>query len=430
MTTLSIGGRLTLLKSVLGSMPIYYMSIFKVPKSVLKRLESIRGRFFNGHASNCKKTSWVRWQNVLASKEKGGLGVSSLYALNRGLMFKWVWRFFTQNNSLWTKVIKAIHGDDGKVGKTVKSSFPSIWLDIVHEMRMLKNQDIDILKCMKRKLGDGMHISFWDEAWCGDTVLKDLYPRLYALEGSKGIAVASKLSHTCLDYSFRRSPRSGVEHDQFLALVNQVQSVSLVPCSDRWVWSLESSGEFSVASIRKLIDDKMLPEVSSKTRWVKVIPIKVNVFAWKVRNDYLPTRFNISRRGMEINTIRCPICNMGVESTSHLFFSCQVIKENVRKIARWWEINYMDLFSYEEWVNWFTNIRLSSKIKSVLEGVFYILWWLIWTYRNKKIFGSKNTSTMNIFEEVVSRSFHWCRSRCKVSFSRTDWIKNPHLISL
>ncbi|GJQ94896.1 RNA-directed DNA polymerase, eukaryota [Tanacetum coccineum] len=41
MKTLSIGGRLTLLKAVLGSMPIYHMSIFKVPMKVLQRMESI-----------------------------------------------------------------------------------------------------------------------------------------------------------------------------------------------------------------------------------------------------------------------------------------------------------------------------------------------------------------------------------------------------
>ena len=46
--TLSIGGRLTLLKSVLGASPIYNMSIFKVPRGVLKIMESIRSRFFIG----------------------------------------------------------------------------------------------------------------------------------------------------------------------------------------------------------------------------------------------------------------------------------------------------------------------------------------------------------------------------------------------
>nr|GFA57609.1 RNA-directed DNA polymerase, eukaryota [Tanacetum cinerariifolium] len=77
--TLSIGGRLTLLKSVLGTIPIYHMSIFKIPIKVLQNMESIRVRFFNGADVNSKKPSWVRWKSVLAAKDVGGLGVSSLF---------------------------------------------------------------------------------------------------------------------------------------------------------------------------------------------------------------------------------------------------------------------------------------------------------------------------------------------------------------
>ncbi|GKD71944.1 reverse transcriptase domain, reverse transcriptase zinc-binding domain protein [Tanacetum coccineum] len=43
---LSIGGRLTLVKSVLGNLPIYFLSIFKAPEAVISQLESIRRRFF------------------------------------------------------------------------------------------------------------------------------------------------------------------------------------------------------------------------------------------------------------------------------------------------------------------------------------------------------------------------------------------------
>ena len=46
--TLSVGGRVTLLKSVLGSLTTYYLSIFKVPGAVEKVLESLRNRFFGG----------------------------------------------------------------------------------------------------------------------------------------------------------------------------------------------------------------------------------------------------------------------------------------------------------------------------------------------------------------------------------------------
>ncbi|GJW31640.1 RNA-directed DNA polymerase, eukaryota [Tanacetum coccineum] len=183
------------------------------------------------------------------------------------------------------KVIKAIHGDDGKIGKSSKAAFLSIWLDIVHEIEIFKKQGIDVYSFIHKKLGNRKDTAFW------------------------------KGTHISLDYSFRRDPRGCVEQAQFIDLGTKVADISLVNMRDRWTWDLEGSGDFSVASVRKLIDDKRLPDVSSKTRWIKAIPIKINVHAWKVRLDCLPTRINISRRGIDIESILCPICDNAVESS-------------------------------------------------------------------------------------------------------------------
>nr|KAJ0205693.1 hypothetical protein LSAT_V11C500283270 [Lactuca sativa] len=45
---LSIGGHLTLVKSVLGRLGIYYLSIFRPPIAVLQALENMRACFFWG----------------------------------------------------------------------------------------------------------------------------------------------------------------------------------------------------------------------------------------------------------------------------------------------------------------------------------------------------------------------------------------------
>ncbi|GJS39436.1 RNA-directed DNA polymerase, eukaryota, reverse transcriptase zinc-binding domain protein [Tanacetum coccineum] len=430
MKSLSIGGRLTLLKSVLGSIPIFHLSIFKAPLSVLRKLESTRSHFFSGHDLNSRRATWIKWNSVLAPKEKGGLGVSSLYALNRALMIKWVWRFHVHSSSLWARVIKAIHGVDGKIGMNIKSCNRSCWLSIVNEISALNDQGINLFDFMRLKLGNGNNISFWEDHWIGDNSLKDLYPRLYALENNKHVTVSVKLADDMLDTSFRRKPRGGAEHAQFTDLSDMVHDVNLGLIADRWVWSLEGSGEFTVASIRKKIDDKRLLGVNSKTRWIKSVPIKVNVHAWKVKLDGLPTRLNISRRGIVIDSIFCPICDNGVESASHLFFSCNMVRQISGKITQWWDIPPVDGNSYEDWSSWLLSLRLSSKLKNILEGVFYVSWWHIWSFRNKLLFESKKPLKATIFDEIVSRSYYWCRYRCKASFSWNDWLKNPYLVSL
>ncbi|GJZ76970.1 RNA-directed DNA polymerase, eukaryota, reverse transcriptase zinc-binding domain protein [Tanacetum coccineum] len=402
--TLSIGGRLTLLKSVLGSLPIYHMSLFKVPAKVLLNMESIRCHFFNGIEHNGKKPIWVKWNKVLASKEKGGLGVSSFYALNRALLFKWVWRFCTQQSALWTKIIKGIHGEDGKIGKHVRSHHPSLWLDIVKEVQHIQRQGTDLMGFIHRKMGNGVDIRFWEDKWRGDNTFQSDFPRMYALETQKNISVALKLSHDDLLCSFRRAPRAGAEELQYIQLVKIMEGITLFDSKDRWRWSLEGCGEFTVASVRNLLDANSLPVVSSKTRWIKAVPIKVNIHAWKVKLDILPTRLNISKRGMDIESILCPLCEKNVESSSHIFFTCPISREIFRKVLLWWEIDVVMVSSYDEWLEWLLSIRLHSKHKELFEGVCYVLWWYIWNFRNKSIFGSACPSKALIFEETESNS--------------------------
>ncbi|GKA18396.1 RNA-directed DNA polymerase, eukaryota, reverse transcriptase zinc-binding domain protein, partial [Tanacetum coccineum] len=370
-------------------MPIYHMSMFKVPSSVLQLLESVRSHFFNGCDFNSKKASWVNWKKVLASKERGGLGVSSFYALNRSLLIKWVWRFYTQSNSLWVRIIKAIHGDEGNIGANPKHGYKSCWLNIVHELNVLCKKGINFREHMSIKVGNGDNTRFWEDNWIGGTSFNLRYPRLYALENEKKITVGRKLSHNSLVSSFRREPRGGTEQVQLGNLMSLIHDVRLVPMDDRWKWDLESSGDFSVASARMLIDGKTLPEVGSRTRWVRYVPNKVNVHAWKVKINGLATRFNVSRRGIDINSLSCGICDNGVETADHLFFSCSMARQVSRLIMRWWDISYEEFDSYKGWSDWLSRLRLPSKNKMMLEGVFYVLWWHLWTFRNRKLFDAK-----------------------------------------
>ncbi|GJX87033.1 RNA-directed DNA polymerase, eukaryota, reverse transcriptase zinc-binding domain protein [Tanacetum coccineum] len=399
--TLSIGGRLTLLKSVLGAIHIYHMSMFKVPMQVLQKLESIRARFFNGADVNSRKPSWVRWKNVMASKASGGLGVSSLFALNRALMFKWVWRFISQKNSLWARVITALHGEGGKIGKLITSTYPSIWLSIVQEVETLKRQGIDLMSFITPSLGNGLDTSFGDVPWRGDIAFKELAPRIYALESMKRITVALKLSHGGLEHPLRRYPRGGAEQVQLDLIQEKIEGCILSNSKDRWSWSLDGVGDFTVASVRKAIDDHILPTGNTNTRWVKEVPIKINIHAWKVKNDCFPTRFNMSRRGMEIDTILCPLCNRTAESSRHLFFSCQFIRDIMHKIIRWWELDHREIDSYDDWLEWVTSIRLPIKVKKVFEGICYIVCRYTWNWRNKKIFGHDTHPKASIFDEIV-----------------------------
>nr|GEX53369.1 RNA-directed DNA polymerase, eukaryota, reverse transcriptase zinc-binding domain protein [Tanacetum cinerariifolium] len=158
----------------------------------------------------CRLSKWKL--KTLSIGDKGGLGVSSLFTLNRALMFKWVWRFITQGSSLWAKVIKALHGYDGKIGQKVKSCYLSLWLDVIHEVEMFKSRGLDV--------------------------------------------------------SFRRPPRGGVEIKQFKHMKEKVEGCILADMMDRWFWALKGSG-LSCYILTSLREKSTTSAISESKMWQK-----------------------------------------------------------------------------------------------------------------------------------------------------------------
>nr|GEY03249.1 RNA-directed DNA polymerase, eukaryota [Tanacetum cinerariifolium] len=216
-------------------------SIIKVPFKYLGILE-----LFNGIQDGDRKIAWVKWSKVLASKKYEGLEVSSFYALNRALLFKWVWRYLSRDNSLWSRVISAIHGLNGQV---LSAAFNSTWSSMINEVNSLKDKGVDLISHCKIKVGKGTCTSFWNDLWIGDSLLKLSFPRLYALEEKKHISVADKM-RTSIFFSFRRPVRGGVESQQHDHLSVLLDSVILSNMEDRWFWDLNGDHVFRVKDVR------------------------------------------------------------------------------------------------------------------------------------------------------------------------------------
>ncbi|RVX10927.1 putative ribonuclease H protein [Vitis vinifera] len=194
---ISKGGRITLIKTTMASMPLYQMSLFRMPKTVARRLEKLHRDFLWGRGNLEKKAHLVNWEVVCADKENGGLGLRKLALLNKALLGKWIWRFACVEEDLWKQVLVAKYGQENLVGKAPK-------------------------------------IIFWTDLWCGCTMLSQRFPHLYAMAVHKN-ATVEKMITLEEDSVFWKEGRNGQFRVKkaYNLLVNPMAAI--FPKSNIWV---------------------------------------------------------------------------------------------------------------------------------------------------------------------------------------------------
>ncbi|XP_071715102.1 uncharacterized protein [Rutidosis leptorrhynchoides] len=159
---------------------------------------------------------------------------------------------------------------------------------------------------------------------------------------------------------------------------------------DSWVWRLVSNGVFSTKKLSSLIDEKLHSDSRTQDATLKnnLVPSKVEIFIWRVLKRRIPVRTELDKRGIDLDTVRCPLCDDDVETTEHSMIFCRHSMEIWDKVYKWWKLGSFANFSLNEAFHGKNNRPLSFLGSKIWQAMEWTCGDLIWKNRNRKVFSN------------------------------------------
>ena len=230
------------------------------------------------------------------------------------------------------------------------------------------------------------------------------------------------------NWAWTRQP-SGRADGDLTKLVTDLNGLTLNESQDdKWEWTLTASRKFLVASLCRAIHLRLnANDVSTPPfNWNSWVPRKVNVCAWRVALDRLPTRLNLCQRVINLPTSVCLFCGLYDESRDHCFFLCPKVKE---VWLRWGKVRAR--FSLSDILKGNFNFTKDRWTMKLFHAFCLSLIWYVWKWRNKILHASSDEEVSSaqqedIFPAIQRLSLLWTSNRAsKCRFSWCHWIRAP-----
>ncbi|XP_028064362.1 uncharacterized protein LOC114267521 [Camellia sinensis] len=430
---LSFGGRLTLIRSVLSSLPVYYLSILKMPHSVIKTIESLRAAFLWGGSELRRKIHLVKWEEITKKRDQGGLGIRRIQDVNDYLLAKWWWRFGVEDKSLWKRVLCSRYQYNG--GKWLP--FPSsdeylskVWggiLRVGQSNSQLKSIFLDNIKLV---VGNGGRIQVWLDHWCGNQCLMEKFPRLFSLSTEKDITLSALLERKRLsgvwNFKFRRVlfAWEAEELERLVTLVNQAE-LGAGDNEDCLKWLACSSEQFSISSLSKVCADS--PSIlCTGLLWYNLAPPKVQFLGWLAWKGRLKTTMFLQKIGVlnQSASIDCVLCRNDAETVNHVLLWCPFVWQVWSTVLNWWGIQWAVPGNVEGLLHWWMGFKWRKFEDRIWKVIPLAVMWSTWKLRNEVIFSGKQLCVAEFCELILARVAFWVKAHSKgCSYSVQDIIR-------
>lgn len=78
-----------MIKAALSNLPVYFLSLFKIPRGVANQIEKLQDQLlWSGNSES--EPHLINWEIVSRPKDKGGLAIGCISQKNVVVMGKWL----------------------------------------------------------------------------------------------------------------------------------------------------------------------------------------------------------------------------------------------------------------------------------------------------------------------------------------------------
>jgi hypothetical protein len=158
-TNKSQAAKEVLIKAIAQAIPVYVMSVFKLPLGLCDELTRMIRRYWWGAENGHQKTHWIAWDIMLRTKDYGGIGFRDMRLFNQALLARQACRILQNPNTLCAQILKAKYYPNGFLLDTIFiGNGSSTWHAIEYGLELLKHGVI-------WRVGNGENIRVWRDPW-------------------------------------------------------------------------------------------------------------------------------------------------------------------------------------------------------------------------------------------------------------------------
>lgn len=311
---LSQAGRLVVIKSVLQSLPVYYMATILLPVSVVKKLNALMRRFFWGAGDKTRYMAYISWDTITEPKDYGGLAVRDLGIFNEAMILKSLWKLATKTETLWVQLVIAKYIPRSELWHSKRNYNCSVF------WRNLMGLREKMLSLIQWKIGDGNDCTVFGQPWFDQATRhlpQNRQHKNLLIRDLKG-PIEGTWDIECLINLFG--------HQLCMQIIGNIQPPSDNRGNDVIIFKPAKNGIYSVKHAYNQLSGSHRGISVYKDLWKavwkrgKVVP-RVRLFVWKLAQNGLPLAKTIASRTSQGEPI-CANCLQGDENSIHMIFDC------------------------------------------------------------------------------------------------------------
>jgi hypothetical protein len=380
-------GRLALVKSVLGAIPIHQLLVLAPSKKIFKLIVKIeRGFLWSGRAAANGGHCHVNWQRVTRPIAYGGLGVHDLERTSMSLRLRWLWLSRTDGRRAW-------HG---------------------LELQFSDQEQALFFASTTMILGNGRDAKFWDDRWIEGRSVREIAPSLF-----KCIPKRRRKSRTVADGLQGNTWASDIhgnlgiqEIGEYLLLWRRIEGTMLSGEPDRLNWKWTASGVYSAKSAYMATFHGPTVCPAANFIWRTWAPQKVKFFLWLALQDRCWTAERLARRGLQHHP-RCLLCDQLPETMHHLLLECPFAKQVWHEVLSWLRMTCRIPGAEDASLSdWMAKVKpaLPKPLRKGFASASLLIPWMLWKHRNDCVFDRAQPSTQTLLANIKEEACLWARA--------------------